>query len=145
MDEKSDLLLEIEEDLGIEAALLLTREYGGQAISIPTTVEGCRIERDLGAELAKWLVERYGGTSMDFPVGFKYRKNRVRHGVAESPNLSANQLARKFGVTRSRIWQLRRELGLNNSSKPGPACRVPKKEDVGAAHTARAYGDEADD
>lgn len=109
-DDTFDLLKEVEQELGIDAAKRLVGAYGGQLVSTPRHASGSALERVLGSKLAEFLVELRGGENLAVPIGQKYKKTRVRDGVIAHPELSANELARKYGVTYTRILQVRREL-----------------------------------
>ena len=127
--EPFDMLAEIEKDLGEDAAMSLCTTYGGQVVTIPSKAIGSRIENALGPELALWLAEEFGGITIQIPTGLKYRIAHSRRTVADNPQMSANQLAAKLGITYRRIKQIQQKIREEQQAQEQvlPRARAAKR------------------
>jgi len=99
---------EVAEELGDDAALKLVSKYGGQEITVPRKSPRT-LEAELGPEIAYLMVEMYGGNQVYVPnFGARLAEERKRF-VLTHPDLSANDCARRLGLSHVRVRQIRRE------------------------------------
>lgn len=108
----------IETALGAQAAKRLLAAFGGTRITIPKTPDGSRLAQDAGADVAAWLCEQYPAQSIDIPQGGRRARAALRREtVAANPALSANELARRLGVSARYVRMLRKELSAQSPEK----------------------------
>ena len=106
-----DLLREIEEVAGREAALGLAGRYGGRHVQIPRRARAGHALADLvgPAALAK-LVQRYGGCRLY--IAKAPSAARARRDAAIAARRAAGEtvatLARAYGLSERQIWNVLR-------------------------------------
>ena len=107
-----ELLREIEEVAGREAALALAGRYGGRRVQIPRRARAGHALADLvgPAALAK-LVQRYGGCRLYIAkAGAPGRARRDAEIAAlhADGGLSVARLAARFGLSERQVWRILR-------------------------------------
>lgn len=111
---------DLEADLGLNVALRVLMNCGGQARKVPSPANAARssLAREIGTDAAFWLAARFGGEEINFPS--RHGRDRgskaarlladvIDAGLTE-PTKSANDLARAHGVSARHIKRLRADL-----------------------------------
>ena len=98
------LLAEIAEVAGLDAALTLAEELGGQKIYMPTAErlrDTHNLAEMLGFDAARKLAARYGGDMLEIPLGPACSETRLRRRIARmiESGASSNAIAAACGVT----------------------------------------------
>ncbi len=103
------LLREIEELIGLEAALALCRRWGGGRLFVPRKVTPEHpIARELGLEAAERFCGYYAGEELCVPMGaaiLRHLRNRAivsRYRAGES----AGRIARDLGLTERWVYEI---------------------------------------
>lgn len=115
--EISDLsprLRELVQAIGLPAAVKLIMKRGGTRIYVPTTPSADHtLEQIIGTEATGALIAWYGaGTRMDLDSGVKALRNAENRAiVADSAELSVQQLALKYGRTERGIFKVLKRQG----------------------------------
>ena len=112
---RSAIVGDLCERFGEGAADKLIEEFGGQEFIVPRKSAGSSLEKALGQEIAAAIVEKHSGCLLAVPssVGLLNKASRIRHTVADNPELSNNELAKKLGVTSRWVREIRRQLRGN--------------------------------
>lgn len=103
-------LLEVAEEIGAAAALLLVERFGGISLYIPTVQALKRdhlLVRALGLEAATQLCKARGGEHVEVPTLYYARSKKVRIVNATG---STRAIAMRYGVTESYVRRLRQGL-----------------------------------
>lgn len=110
----------LEARFGLSAKLRVIANVGGMRLTIPMPhyASRSRLADRIGPEIAVWLAENYGGEDLQFPSSRSLSARaqaallaaRVFEAGLTNPTVSANTIAREFGVTAQRVKQVRAEL-----------------------------------
>jgi len=95
-----EMLCIVADALGLNAALALTQEMGGEECSVPAVAKGSNLAGRVGLPIAKILCENYSGQV--------YIPNwKDRHTVLSNPHASTNELVRMTGLSVRHIRRIR--------------------------------------
>ena len=107
-DRWPSLLREVAETLGDQAALKLVAQLGGQRIVISKRAGETRLRDELlGVELAEYLERNFGGEYLRIPNFGARLADERRTIVLQNPNVSANDLAARLGITSRHVERIR--------------------------------------
>ena len=133
MSRPTDLMDELERDLGLGARLRVLANAGGQARFIPTPDRAARskLVEEFGIETVIWLAGRAGGDVIAFPSATGAKRDKraalLRAAVLDAgltdPSRSANDIAAEFGVTARHVHLVRSEL--RQDGPPSPSDDLP--------------------
>ena len=87
------------EVIGWDAVLLVVRRFGGQRFYVRLKMrDDDPLVDAIGQEAAALMVEHYGNTEIYLPITLR-REAEVRALIAAEPGISANEVARRVGVS----------------------------------------------
>jgi len=95
--------------IGLPAALILVKNYGGSRLYIPKSInKGHYIHKIIGTRAAKNLSLYYGGDTLSVPkAAVAVRAARDRSIKQRYSNgTSASSLAREYNLTERRVWDI---------------------------------------
>jgi len=102
-------LRELRALVGTEAAVKLAAECGGGGVYVPRRPQpGHWLSRVVGHENARALAEVYGGDKLEVPTldGLRHQLRLRRMRRLREEGVSVTGLAREFGLTRRRVFQI---------------------------------------
>lgn len=100
------MLDEIAAVIGVDAAVSLAKEFGGQRLYVPRTfAEGGRVVRAIGAERARLLAEHYYGYQFELPIRMR-RLAIVRSLASSDPKPTIDRIAALAGITRRAVFKI---------------------------------------
>lgn len=109
-DHWPELMREVGEALGTDAALRLVSRCGGQEVYIPERAQGSAFARTVGDDIAFLLADMRGGEKVDVPNFYASQlAEERRRFILTHPDLTANDCARRLGITSRRVRQIREE------------------------------------
>lgn len=95
-------LKELSEIVGLSDGAIqsLVAEYGGVSLYVPKNVAGHRLAALIGEDDAVKLSGYYGGEAINIPLCSESRRVARNRGIIrDSANMSAAELARKYGMS----------------------------------------------
>ena len=102
------LLQEVADCLGIEAALTLAKKLGGQRVRVPKSPgPSSPLVRAIGMEIATALAGLYGGELVIVPMAAALNAAARRRAIANDGR-SANAVAAAMGCHVNTVYRLRR-------------------------------------
>lgn len=111
------------EVIGWDAVLLLVRRFGGQRFYVRLKMkDGDPLVAAIGADAAALMVEHYGNTEIYLPITLR-RECEVRALIAAEPKISANEVARRVGVSYRYVEKL---LNRSATKLPGNDQLTPQ-------------------
>lgn len=98
----------VADELGVEAAIALTQEMGGEECSVPAVAEGSNLAKRVGLAIANVLCENFSGQV--YIPNWKDREATIRrHMVLSNSDKSTNELVRMTGLSVRHIRRIRSE------------------------------------
>lgn len=114
-----DALAELASAIGIDAARLVARRFGGTTIYVPRTIgDDHPLRAALGADIAAKLAHWFGGGRINVPKQAE-RKARVRQ-LHRAGALTIAAIALETGFSERHVYRLLSEQGDGQDEAPAP-------------------------
>jgi hypothetical protein len=114
-------LMEIADVAGEEAAMRLSRMYGGRSVYVPgKRIENHPLERLLGQDAFEKLIQHYGGMELrDIPLASALStKSRMIRSLARAyPDMSNRQIAASARTTERHVRRVLNDENGNGNSE----------------------------